>query len=122
MNRFEERGAQHAWRKGAVVAGVGLCLAPQVWAQETPAKPAGELAEVLVTGSRIARDGFDASTPVTTVNAADIKLSGSVNIEHVLTEAPQFVASTNGGATANTVPGGTADVNLRGFGAARNLV
>ena len=36
--------------------------------------------------------------------------------------SPQFVPSTNGGATANTVPGGTADVNLRGFGATRNLV
>lgn len=94
-----------------------LCFGSQVFAQDQNA-----LEEVMVTGSRIARDGFDASTPVTVLDAAEIKLSGNVNIEDVLTESPQFVASTNGGATANTVPGGTADVNLRGFGASRNLV
>jgi iron complex outermembrane receptor protein len=78
--------------------------------------------EVIVTGSRIKRDGFTASTPVSVINADDIKLSGDVNIEDMLSKSPQFVASMNGGASANTVPGGTADVNLRGFGATRNLV
>lgn len=78
--------------------------------------------EVIVTGSRIKRDGFEASTPVAVVTAEDIKLSGQVNIESQLGKSPQFVASTNGGASANTVPGGTADVNLRGFGPTRNLV
>lgn len=81
-----------------------------------------DVAEVIVTGSRIKRDGFDASTPVSVINAEDIKLSGKINVEEQLAKSPQFVASTNGGASANTVPGGTADVNLRGFGATRNLV
>jgi outer membrane receptor protein involved in Fe transport len=81
-----------------------------------------ELQEIVVTGSRIARDGFDASTPVTVLDAVDLKTTGTVNVEDVLSDAPQFIGSTNGGATANTVPGGTADVNLRGFGASRNLV
>ena len=102
------------------VAGFGLCVSSIAFAQDAP-KDAG-VAEVIVTGSRIARDGFDASTPVTVVGAEEIKLSGLMNIEEVLADSPQFVASTNGGATANTVPGGTADVNLRGFGASRNLV
>src|SRR6186713_1180336 len=83
---------------------------------------AGDEETIVVTGSRIARDGFDASTPVAVIDAEDIKLSGTVNVERLLSESPQFVASTNGGATSNTVPGGTADVNLRGFGATRNLV
>jgi outer membrane receptor protein involved in Fe transport len=103
-----------------------LCLALQpsmASAQDTPAPGATQAnAEILVTGSRIKRDGFDASTPVAVVNEEDIKLSGTVNVERMLSEQPQFVASTNGGATSNTVPGGTADVNLRGFGATRNLV
>src|SRR5690606_5765397 len=83
---------------------------------------AAEVEEVLVTGSRIARQGIDTSTPVSVIGVEDIKLSGAPNIEKVLSDAPQFVASTNGGASANTVPGGTADVNLRGFGPSRNLV
>lgn len=122
MKTRERCRAQRACVMALAISGVEIWVAPPLWAQEQPEKPADALQEVLVTGSRIARDSFDASTPVTVVTATDIKLSGTVNIEDVLTESPQFIASTNGGATANTVPGGTADVNLRGFGAARNLV
>jgi iron complex outermembrane receptor protein len=107
--------------RSVALAGVGLCLATVAGAQE-PSSSSNALEEVLVTGSRIAREEFEASTPVSVVSAEDIKLSGTVNIEDVLSESPQFVASTNGGASANTVPGGTADVNLRGFGPTRNLV
>lgn len=78
--------------------------------------------DVVVTGSRIARTGFDASTPVNVFNQEDIKLSGNVNIDRTLEQVPQVVGSQLGGATSNTVPGGYADVNLRGFGSTRNLV
>jgi outer membrane receptor protein involved in Fe transport len=111
---------------GRTLARLGLWggLCGGLWTVSTlhAAEDAQGLEEVLVTGSRIARDGMDASTPVTVVSAVDIKMSGAVNIEETLSDAPQFVASTNGGATANTVPGGTADINLRGFGPTRNLV
>ena len=79
-------------------------------------------ADIIVTGSRIARNGFDASTPVSVIGADDIKLSGNVNVERTLAQIPQSVGSQLGGATSNTVPGGYADVNLRGFGSQRNLV
>jgi iron complex outermembrane recepter protein len=96
---------------------------PLLAAAESANTRAGDtLAEVVVTGSRIARDGFDAATPVAVIGEEAIKLSGEINIEDVLSKAPQFFASTNGGATSNTVPGGVADANLRGFGATRNLV
>lgn len=77
---------------------------------------------VVVTGSRIARTGFDASTPVSVLSAEDFRLSGTTNVEELLNDSPQFVPSTNGGAYGNVVPGGSADLNLRGFGASRNLV
>ena len=77
--------------------------------------------EIIVTGSRIARSGFDASTPVAVIGAADVTLSGTVNIENLLEAQPQFVASQEGGSTSNTL-NGQANVNLRGFGATRNLV
>ena len=122
-------GASNAFR---TVAGSFTCavllaantspLRAQEQSGETNGSPPAALEEITVTGSRIAREGFDASTPVTVLSADDIKASGRVNIESVLGDSPQFVASTNGGASANTVPGGTADVNLRGFGASRNLV
>lgn len=78
--------------------------------------------DIVVTGSRIARNGFDASTPVAVIDQQDIKLSGNVNVERTLAQLPQAVGSQLGSATSNTVPGGFADVNLRGFGANRNLV
>lgn len=107
------------------VGGLGfLCaslLSPVLQAQPANASDSA-VEEVIVTGSRIKRDGFNASTPVSVMTSEDIKLSGKVNVEDMLSKSPQFVASVNGGASANTVPGGTADVNLRGFGATRNLV
>lgn len=119
---FSNRRRASALGFGVMFAGSSLCIG-HAQAQESEQPVAGsQVEEVLVTGSRIARDGIDTSTPVSVIGTEEIKLSGVANIEKVLSDAPQFVASTNGGATANTVPGGTADVNLRGFGASRNLV
>src|SRR4051812_48840628 len=105
---------------GAVFSWSGMGLA-QPAAAPAPAAAAAQPADsadqaIVVTGSRIPREGFDASTPVSVIDAEDVTLSGTVNVERLLSESPQFVPSTNGGASANTVPGGTADVNLRGFG------
>src|SRR5687768_10472967 len=81
--------------------------------------------EIIVTGSRIARDVTDASTPLAIINAEEIKLSGTMSVDKVLADSPQFVQATNGGATANQVPAGSAAgaayVNLRGFGPTRSL-
>lgn len=94
-------------------------------AQEPAKEAAAEQEEIVVTGSRIARDATDASTPLAIIDAKDIKLSGAINVDKVLGDAPQFVQATNGGATANTVPAGSAAgaayANLRGFGPTRNL-
>ncbi|MBL8268785.1 TonB-dependent receptor domain-containing protein [Steroidobacter sp.] len=115
--------SRYKHRHRAVVLGcaviAGSSFGVQALAQELQRT---EVEEVLVTGSRIAREGLDTSTPVSVISVEDIKLSGAANVEKILSDAPQFVGSTNGGASANTVPGGTADVNLRGFGASRNLV
>ena len=100
------------------VCGMALAQEPQA---QTPEE--GEV--ITVTGSRIARDATDASTPLAVISSEDIKLSGALNIDKVLSDQPQFVQATNGGATANTVPAGSAAgaayVNLRGFGPTRSL-
>ena len=113
---------------GAALLAFGLIQAAPALAQAAaPVAAADEAAvtqegDIVVTGSRIARNGFDASTPVSVVAAEDIKLSGNLNIEKTLAQLPQAIGSQLGSATSNTVPGGFADVNLRGFGATRNLV
>lgn len=119
------------FRPGAARLTGKLLLASLVSAAIHPAHAqdqssgAAEVDEIIVTGSRIARQEVDASTPLAIINADEIKLSGSMNIDKVLSDQPQFVAATNGGATANTVPAGSAAgaayVNLRGFGPTRSL-
>ncbi|HEY0282908.1 MAG TPA: TonB-dependent receptor [Rhizomicrobium sp.] len=97
-------------------------LASGAYAQDT------EMVEtVVITGSRIpVASSFDAPTPVSIVSAKDIQLSGTVNVESLLSQSPQFTSSTWGGQTGNTVQAngdsGAAWVNLRGLGEVRNLV
>ncbi|MET0337436.1 MAG: TonB-dependent receptor, partial [Caulobacter sp.] len=89
---------------------------------QTADSTAETITEVIVTGSRLAARGFQAPTPVNVVGAEELALSGTQNVETLLNDTPQFLGSQNNGPTANTVPGGTATLNLRGFGAQRNLV
>jgi len=106
----------------AVVSAISVCgllVATAASAQQKEAV----LEEILVTGSRIAHtSSLDSSTPVTSISADDLMLSGTTNVEQALSESPQFVGATNGGAQSNVVPGGQAQINLRGLGAVRNLV
>jgi outer membrane receptor protein involved in Fe transport len=108
-----------------LLTGLASGSATSALAQDQSAPVAEETETIVVTGSRIARDVTDASTPLVIINADEIKLSGATSIDKVLNDQPQFVAATNGGATANTVPAGSAAgaayVNLRGFGPTRNL-
>jgi iron complex outermembrane receptor protein len=116
------RGARAA---ACLLAGVASGAISSANAQDASAPVAEEAEEIIVTGSRIARDVTDASTPLAIIGAEEIKLSGAMTIDKVLNDQPQFVAATNGGATANQVPAGSAAgaafVNLRGFGPARSL-
>lgn len=109
-----------------VLASLALFGASSFGLAQEPSQPAEEGEVIVVTGSRIARDAaIDASTPLAVISAEDIKLSGSVNVDKILGDSPQFVQATNGGATANTVPAGSAAgasyTNLRGFGPTRSL-
>jgi outer membrane receptor protein involved in Fe transport len=93
----------------------------------TAANAQESMETVVITGSRIAvSTAYDAPTPVTVVGAQDIQLSGTVNVENLLAQSPQFLPSTNGGQTGNTVQAngdsGAAWLNLRGLGEQRNLV
>ena len=77
--------------------------------------------EVIVTGTRIATtDGFGATSPVTVVDAENIKNLGFVNIEQVLNSLPSIETSQN--ANISNGSSGTASIDLRGLGTNRTLV
>jgi len=81
-----------------------------------------EVEEVVVTGSRIKRSGFDTSNPATVVSSEFLELRGFNNVAQALNELPAFGipgASNNGGQGANTV--GQNFVNAFGLGSQRTL-
>jgi len=82
--------------------------------------------KVVITGTRLVNRGFLAPTPVTVLDAQELKVTGTQNLETLLTDTPQFSANQLSSPTANTMqagqPSGTATLNLRNLGPTRNLV
>ena len=52
---------------------------------------ATELDAVVVTGSRIVRQDFEAISPVTTVGSEQLELTATVSVESLLNELPQVL-------------------------------
>jgi|CXWL01.1.fsa_nt_gi outer membrane receptor protein involved in Fe transport len=75
---------------------------------------------IVVTGSRIARPGFNSNSPITTVNAAELDLQQPVDIEEVLRGLPQFLPGV--GSQVNNGSAGVSTLNLRGLTEPRTLV
>jgi outer membrane receptor protein involved in Fe transport len=109
----------------AILMAVGVAGAAQ--AQDSGSAGANpEENKVVITGSRLVNRGFLAPTPVTVVDAQELKLTGTQNLEVLLSDTPQFTANQLSSPTANTVqagqPSGTSTLNLRNLGPTRNLV
>jgi outer membrane receptor protein involved in Fe transport len=80
----------------------------------------GEVAEVVVTGSRIPQPNLTSASPVTVVGAQEIASRGITRTEDLVNQLPQVFAA-QGGSYANGATG-TATVDLRGLGPNRTLV
>ncbi|HEU4663419.1 MAG TPA: TonB-dependent receptor plug domain-containing protein, partial [Dokdonella sp.] len=81
-----------------------------------------EVAEVLVTGSRIARRDFEANSPITTVQQDLLQQTSSFALESKLLQLPQFSGATNSQFATGYFNSGAATLNLRNLGDNRNLV
>jgi outer membrane receptor protein involved in Fe transport len=78
--------------------------------------------QIIVTGSRIERKGFEQPTPTTVVGAAEIRVAAKPTIQQVLNDQPQFRATTSPTISSGNTSTGTAPVDLRGLGSNRTLV
>jgi outer membrane receptor protein involved in Fe transport len=78
------------------------------------------LEEVVVTGSRIQRANLVSPSPVTQVDAEELKFAGTVRVEDMLRTLPQVYSAQNTGQSNGAT--GTATLNLRNLGAERTLV
>ena len=96
---------------------------------------ATEIEEIIVTGSRIARDpNVGANVPVQSVNADEIQLAGEMDLGEILNDIPALLTSntssnsvlgifgTGSGETAGAAEVGETILQLRGLGVERTLV
>jgi outer membrane receptor protein involved in Fe transport len=96
--------------------------APMVYAQ-APAPAAAEpqkLERIEVTGSRIPSQTLTSESPVTVINAQDIRWTGLTSTADIINQLPQAFADQ--GNMLSNGSSGTATINLRDLGAARTLV
>jgi len=102
--------------------GVALVSTP-AFAQDAAPQSADDearSAEIIVTGSRISNPNLTSVSPVTVVNAQEIKAQGVTRVEDLLNSLPQVFA--NEGSTDANGASGIATVDLRDLGPVRTLV
>jgi outer membrane receptor protein involved in Fe transport len=94
--------------------------APQQQPAAQPVRTAEQVERIEITGTRLPQVNVEGATPITTLNAQDIKFDGHAKAEDLLNQLPQ-VYTSQGSNTSNGATG-TANVNLRNLGPTRNLV
>ncbi|MBM0105450.1 TonB-dependent receptor [Steroidobacter sp. S1-65] len=85
----------------------------------------GPIDSVTVTGSRIARDGYDAPTPVSVLGAEEIQTSGTANVADFVNTLPSVLGSSTASNSSGSLSNGLAGIaalNLRSLGTNRTLV
>ncbi|MCC6914676.1 MAG: TonB-dependent receptor [Rhodospirillaceae bacterium] len=81
--------------------------------------------EIVVTGTRVIRDGYEAPTPVSVLGAEELNAMAVTNIADAVNRLPSFGAGLTSRNTSGSVSGGIGGLNLlnlRSLGATRTLV
>ncbi len=104
---------------------VGALLTATAWgplavAQTATDEAAGEVEEVVVTGTRLRNPNVISSSQITTVDIEDLSDRGITRVEDYLNDLPQI--SPGQAITASNGSSGTATVNVRNLGCSRTLV
>jgi len=117
---------------GAAVILAASFAAPQsVSAQAQPGAAAdapkgnAALEQVVVTGSRVIRDGYEAPTPVTVIGVEQLQEAPSQHISDFVNRLPAFaggMSTTSGGNEISTGRQSQNNLNLRGLDVFRTLV
>jgi hypothetical protein len=86
---------------------------------------ADDIQQVVVTGTRVTTNGYQAPTPVTVVSSEQFKTLATGDAADYLNTLPQFVGSSTPVSTANGINNHQGSINglsLRGLGTIRTLV
>lgn len=112
-----------AWRVSLAVA-TAIAAGAATWpAMAADAEDENELLEVVVTGSRIIREGMTSPTPVTELSTEELLQTNPQSVAQALASLPAMTGSTTPktiGGRSTVGPGSF--LNLRNLGSNRNLV
>lgn len=108
-----------------VMAGVSLMALSAACAAAPAAAMAQEqnteVGEVVVTGSRIARQDYTAESPIVSLSQEVVQAAGPQTLEATFNQMPQFSA-TNANSSSSPARQGRNNANLRGLGIQRTLI
>jgi iron complex outermembrane recepter protein len=122
---FQRRKFRASVSGAAILIAGALATASSAEAQTQTAQGVAAIDEIVVTGTRVVRDGYEAPTPVTVVGVEQIESNATANIADFVNQLPTLAGSTT---PMNTVGGrfsGTPGLNtlsLRNLGGDRTLV
>lgn len=105
----------------SMIAGFTMLTSAGIAQAQDQAEETTEVSQIVVTGSRIARQDYKSSSPIVTVDAQDIQATGSVTIDSLMNDLPQFTPSISS-TSNNPSNGGQANLDLRSLTPKRTLV
>ncbi|MCX7359943.1 MAG: TonB-dependent receptor [Alphaproteobacteria bacterium] len=118
MSKIKSQGKRKTLLTGASVlaAAAAAIAATPAMAQDQEDEEA-----IVVTGTRLVRQDFEAISPITTVGAEQLELTATLTTDSLLNELPQIIPGNT--RTSNNSGGERfATVDLRGLGPNRTLV
>lgn len=119
---MSSKKTQNGQRKSLLTGASVLAAATAAMAGATPALAQDEEEEaIVVTGTRLVRQDFEAISPVTTVGSETLELTATLTTDSLLNELPQIIPGNT--RTSNNSGGfDYSTVDLRGLGPGRTLV
>src|SRR5512145_594452 len=123
-NAMTLKTTKRADARKSLLTGASVLAAAAAMFSASPAAAQDEVDEdeaIVVTGTRLVRQDFEAISPVTTVGSEQLELTATLTTDSLLNELPQIIPGNT--RTSNNAGGfDFATVDLRGLGPGRTLV
>ena len=124
-NRF--RGGTTRQRALTTASAIALLAAGSVMSSQPvhAQQQTAQIEEIVVTGTRVVRDGFEAPTPLTVISVEELQASAPENIADFVNDLPSVMGSEAPQNSQTSISSGAAGINsldLRSMGSDRTLV
>lgn len=112
-------------RDARLIVVLAAIVSTSIGAQESQDAEEAALENIVVTGTRLARSGYDTPTPVTVLGAEQMEADAPQNVADIVNQLPSVVGSMTPNTANLQISSGRAGINginLRSLGQSRTLV